>query len=283
MNTSTTNLTTLEVIGNDDDFLSELEAELNAGSIDFPDVEEIGTDELIAAEAEDEDDLERLLAADLDFEDELSAAEEEIEDTDAAIIEDTDVIENTDATIIEDADIVEDVIVPKKKAKAKVKADSAGEPEKIVVKRQSLSGMLPSVALRTALGDRMYKLCIVSNKQASMIDSERNAAIDDYLTGELDVLAKKVKEKAINAFQSACGQSSLSVFTQIAIDLLKDKGVLTGADIKNRYLARPYSPGTASAQSSQLMQLLPVLGIAKRSGNTLELNVDSPLLALLSA
>jgi len=256
-NSSTTNLNTLEVIGNDDDFLSELEAELNADSVDFPDVEEIGTDELIAAEAED--DLERLLAADLEFEDELSAAEA-------------------------DTDIVEEVVAPKKKAKAKAKpkVDADGEPEKVAVKRQSLSGMLPSVALRTALGDRLYTLCAVSDKQASTIDSERNAAIDDYLTGELDVLAKKVKEKAINAFQSACGQASLSVFTQIAIDLLKDKGVLTGADIKNRYLARPYSPGTASAQSSQLMQLLPVLGIAKRSGNTLELNTDSPLLALLS-
>jgi hypothetical protein len=263
-NSSTTNLDTLEVIGNDDDFLSELEAELNAGSTDFPDIEEIGTDELIAAEAED--DLERLLAADLEFEDELSAAA----DTDA------------------DTDIIEEVVAPKKKAKAKAKAkaklkvDADGEPEKVAVKRQSLSGMLPSVALRTALGDRLYTLCAVSDKQASTIDSERNAAIDDYLTGELDVLAKKVKEKAINAFQSACGQASLSVFTQIAIDLLKDKGVLTGADIKNRYLARPYSPGTASAQSSQLMQLLPVLGIAKRSGNTLELNTDSPMLALLS-
>jgi len=256
-NSSTTNLNTLEVIGNDDDFLSELEAELNADSVDFPDVEEIGTDELIAAEAED--DLERLLAADLEFEDELSAAEA-------------------------DTDIVEEVVAPKKKAKAKAKpkVDADGEPEKVAVKRQSLSGMLPSVALRTALGDRLYTLCAVSDKQASTIDSERNAAIDDYLTGELDVLAKKVKEKAINAFQSACGQASLSVFTQIAIDLLKDKGVLTGADIKNRYLARPYSPGTASAQSSQLMQLLPVLGIAKRSGNTLELNTDSPMLALLS-
>ena len=256
-NSSTTNLNTLEVIGNDDDFLSELEAELNADSVDFPDVEEIGTDELIAAEAED--DLERLLAADLEFEDQLSAAEA-------------------------DTDIVEEVVAPKKKAKAKAKpkVDADGEPEKVAVKRQSLSGMLPSVALRTALGDRLYTLCAVSDKQASTIDSERNAAIDDYLTGELDVLAKKVKEKAINAFQSACGQASLSVFTQIAIDLLKDKGVLTGADIKNRYLARPYSPGTASAQSSQLMQLLPVLGIAKRSGNTLELNTDSPLLALLS-
>jgi len=256
-NSSTTNLNTLEVIGNDDDFLSELEAELNADSVDFPDVEEIGTDELIAAEAED--DLERLLAADLEFEDELSAAEA-------------------------DTDIVEEVVAPKKKAKAKAKpkVDADGEPEKVAVKRQSLSGMLPSVALRTALGDRLYTLCAVSDKLTSTIDSERNAAIDDYLTGELDVLAKKVKEKAINAFQSACGQASLSVFTQIAIDLLKDKGVLTGADIKNRYLARPYSPGTASAQSSQLMQLLPVLGIAKRSGNTLELNTDSPMLALLS-
>jgi hypothetical protein len=57
---------------------------------------------------------------------------------------------------------------------------------------------------------------------------------------------------------------------------------MSGVDLKNKYLSRPYSPGTASAQSSQMMQLLPALQIATRVGNTLELNEDSPLLELLT-
>ena len=53
--------------------------------------------------------------------------------------------------------------------------------------------------------------------------------------------------------------------------------------IKDAFEAhRPYGAGTLSAQSSQMMSLLPAMGIAERMGNVLKLNVDSKVLAELA-
>lgn len=252
MTTENTTVETQDIHAGDDDFLAELEAELNADSMESPDVEEVGADDVIAADA------------DTDEPEPQEAASEK----------------------------------PKAKAKAKSKGkpaknasektdakDTEGDAEtsEAKPKRPSVSGLAPSEALRTAMGDKMYEYCVADQAQAKLTGDKRKAAIDQYLADEVDVLAKKVKEKAVNAFMAISGQATLSVYTQVALKMLKDKKEVSGVDIKNKYLNRPYSPGTSSAQSSQMMQLLPALKIAKRQGNVLVLIEDSPLFELLTA
>lgn len=171
----------------------------------------------------------------------------------------------------------------KGKAKAKAKNTDEGDDEVIATpKRPSLSGMPPSAALHTALGNKVYDYCVVNPKMQAMDAEARKVAINEFLANDVDTLAKKVKEKAINVFLALSGQATLSVYTRIALKLLKDKGEFTGADLKAKYLTRPYSPGTSSAQSSQMMMLLPALQIAERKGNLLVLNEDSPIFDILS-
>lgn len=237
---------TNDVFGTDDGFLEELEAELNAGEIESPDVEEVGADDIVAADAEtDEKQPEKK---------EAKGKKKPAPKKSAA-----------------------------KKSAEKKDADADGEPEKQAApKRQSLSGMLPSQAVSTAFGDKMYDYCIMTAEQADMKLDARKIAINEHLIDHVDTLAKKVKEKAINVFQAVGGHATLSVYTQVALQMLKDKGEFSGVELKNKYLSRPYSPGTSSAQSSQMMQLLPALKIARREGNKLVLIDDSPLFDLLT-
>lgn len=253
------------VLSSDDDFLSELENELNASEDTGPDLEsdvDTGADEVVAA------DLDADLEAELDAELEQVLADSDSGEADAE----------------PEAKQAEPEKKPaKKSSKKKTDANpedaeaSAGEPKK----RLSLGGMLPSEALEKAFGDKRYEYCVTTKEQAGMDESTRKAAIDAYLTDQLDTLAKKVREKVINAFQYIGGSATLSVYTVTALNLLKEKGEFTLPELKNVYLDHPYSPGTASAQGSQMMKLLPALNVAQREGNKLVLIEDAPLLELL--
>lgn len=139
----------------------------------------------------------------------------------------------------------------------------------------STAGMKPSDAIRTKIGEKVYDVMAIND------DHMEQAQIDTLLTAA-DALPKKVGEKVGNVAMHLANGVNLSVFTKTAIDLLAEKGEVTIAEIKQKYLDRPYTPGTASAQSSQMSKLLPFLGIATLDGKTLIANESSYLLPMLT-
>jgi len=103
---------------------------------------------------------------------------------------------------------------------------------------------------------------------------------DDFLA-EVNSTAKKVQEKVINLFAAANGKAKLSEYSKIAINLLAESETTSKA-IYEAMLAAKYSTGTARSQSQQMMNLLPLVGIATRDKNVLKLNKDSVLFVALT-
>ncbi|UIS24661.1 hypothetical protein S21ZY_099 [Pseudomonas phage ZY21] len=148
-------------------------------------------------------------------------------------------------------------------------------------KRISTAGMAKSEALATALGDKLDTLLMVdSNDLALPADEQFDKRI--ALLEKIDGLPKKIGEKATNLFAHVSKGAQLSNYTRIAINFLLTNGEMTSKQLKDTYLARPYSEGTASSQTTQLMNLLPALGIAKKEAGKLVVNPTSTLFPLLT-
>lgn len=138
----------------------------------------------------------------------------------------------------------------------------------------------PSSALKSKYGNTIYDLMKLEVSDDHLSEYELRRTVDDRLR-EIDDLAKKVGEKAINIIHFAAGNSILSSYTKIAMKLLKEKGEVTRMEIRQAYLDFPYKVGTANAQASQMMKLMPALNIANREGTTLIANPESKLLPIL--
>lgn len=148
-------------------------------------------------------------------------------------------------------------------------------------KRISTAGMAKSEALATALGDKLDTLLMVDSDDLALPEDQQ---FDKRiaLLEKIDGLPKKIGEKAINLFAHVSKGAQLSNYTRIAINFLLQHGEMTSKQLKDTYLARPYSEGTASSQTTQLMNLLPALGIAKKEAGKLVVNPTSTLFPLLT-
>lgn len=221
------------------------------------------------------------ILGDLDSLDELEANEVQVD----SILEDDD-LEDLESTIEvqsakqeayakQQVSTTPDVsVISTKKEEEKPKVKGAAKP------RMRTASMNPADIVRAKIPN--YKdIVVLSLEDAGLDDTERHEKTE-AVVDSLNSLAKKVGEKAVNLLQAVAGQGSPSVYTQIALDILKKEGECTLTDIKNAYLAHPYSLGTASAQSSQMMQLFPALGIANRQGSKLSLRPDSALFPMLA-
>ena len=150
-----------------------------------------------------------------------------------------------------------------------------------VTKRISTAGMAKSEALATALGDKLDTLLMVDSDDLALPEDQQ---FDKRiaLLEKIDGLPKKIGEKATNLFAHVSKGAQLSNYTRIAINFLLTNGEMTSKQLKDTYLARPYSEGTASSQTTQLMNLLPALGIAKKEAGKLVVNPTSTLFPLLT-
>lgn len=150
-----------------------------------------------------------------------------------------------------------------------------------VTKRISTAGMAKSEALAVALGDKLDTLLMVDSDDLTLPEDQQ---FDKRiaLLEKIDGLPKKIGEKATNLFAHVSKGAQLSNYTRIAINFLLTNGEMTSKQLKDTYLARPYSEGTASSQTTQLMNLLPALGIAKREAGKLVVNPTSTLFPLLT-
>lgn len=164
---------------------------------------------------------------------------------------------------------------------AKTPAPAAAKRAAPVTKRISTLGMAKSVALATALGDKLDDLLTIDEKDKALTDDER---FDKRiaLLETIDNMPKKIGEKAANLFAHVSRGAALSNYTRIAVNFLFSNDELTSKQLKDVYMTR-YSEGTASSQTTQMMNLLPALGIAIKSGGRLIPNPTSTLLPVLTA
>lgn len=142
--------------------------------------------------------------------------------------------------------------------------------------RVSTAGMEPSEAFAHKFGDDLEQYRMT----AEDTDLEANKA---RLHASCDALAKKVKDKAVNMQAFRVRGEALSVYTEIAVRLLVEKGEMTTADLKNAYMTatpKAYTSGTANAQCGQMFQLLPAFEIAEKADSkTLVLKADNVAVA----
>lgn len=112
-----------------------------------------------------------------------------------------------------------------------------------------------------------------------------SVAGDAALEAAVNALPKKVKEKAANLIDFIHKGRTLSVFTRVAVDIMKVEGKLSNerlvraftTEASKRGVSEGYSIGTARSQAGQQIALFGRLGIAKPSGVVLVPNADSPL------
>lgn len=106
------------------------------------------------------------------------------------------------------------------------------------------------------------------DKLQEILGSSLKAVLDN-----VDGIAKKVGEKAVNALQAAITEKSASRYTQMGLDaFFKAEESITCKEIETAMLDKKVAPSTARAQSQQMMQLFTMLGIAVRDGKSIKVN-----------
>lgn len=117
---------------------------------------------------------------------------------------------------------------------------------------------------------------------ASQLGSEFEAIVDG--------MPIKVREKATNLADHVASGKALSVYTQVAVDMLKTDGAVSAKKLVERLVVASkknggagYSIGTARSQAQQQMTLLAGFGVAKKSGTDLVLDTASSIWARLTA
>lgn len=115
------------------------------------------------------------------------------------------------------------------------------------------------------------------------------ALADDGLKAVVDGMPIKVREKAVNLVEHVTKGKALSVYTQVAVDMLKTEGKLSAKKlvehlqvVSKKNGGAGYSIGTARSQAQQQMTLLQGFGIAAKTGTELVPSASSPLWAKLN-
>ena len=244
---------------------------------------------ILGAQDIQEDSLESLMAAELEEEalhDEENAAMQALE---ALEVEADQALEVEEDAVIDKLVLIQTKDVAYEEQAVTTKVDASFDPEKPnviatpkkrTVSKTSTANMLKSDAIIHKLGASRYEVCVLCLSDAALDEAELHAKIDAFILSVND-FPKKVGEKVINMLTHAANGTGMSVYTKIAVTLLRDKESFTIEDLKNQYLDSGYSPGTASAQASQMMRLLPEMGLTNRSGRALTLSTDSVLIDII--
>ncbi|MET2951282.1 hypothetical protein ABXV18_24680 [Vibrio owensii] len=156
------------------------------------------------------------------------------------------------------------------------KPETKSEAKKPAAKRgPGVAGMAKSAAIHTKLGEAVYSHVLLEKGDSELSGAELKTKVDAIIS-DVDNLPKKVGEKILNLFQHLHTGVALSVYTTIALDMLAEKGTLSSTELRTKYEEK-YSKGTASAQSSQLVQVIKFLKIGTAEGKELTLNENSIL------
>ena len=166
---------------------------------------------------------------------------------------------------------------PAEEQKAKIEEpDAKAKKKKTASTRVSLIGMSVSKAIQTVCGSGWRGFMALESTDLDEDGNVRNEVVTSRLKA-FDGLAKKQGQKAINTFKWLSNGNKLEGYVAQALALIVDKGEMTSNDLREHYLAHPYSQGTANSQTNQIMSLFPVLGIATRDSKSLTLNPNSTI------
>lgn len=213
------------------------------------------------------------LLADLDLTPELEAADDE------AIVEVLDPeVEAALETDIERSEAYEDQEVTTVSAEA-APADETPAPKK---RERKASGA--AKASKPKIERDLTKLDLsvfeVTSGETATAES-RDALI------AMRPKQKKIGEKFDNLFQAIASNRAPSVYVMQCFKVLDERKTVTASDLVAALKASDsrkgsgYNEGTARSQAGQIMALFNVVGIATRSGQTLNINANSAIAAKL--
>lgn len=163
-----------------------------------------------------------------------------------------------------------------------VAAEKVSTRKAPTTKRIGTAGMMKSDAVKRALGGKTLDYTLFENAELAGDDAAIEARSEANLK-MIDTLPIKIGEKATNLIAHLSNGANLSNYTVMALEILFKTGELSSKTLKDAYIARPYSVGTANSQCTQLMKLLPALKIAIKHGSVLKVNPDSTLAPMLQA
>lgn len=158
-------------------------------------------------------------------------------------------------------------------------AAPTGKKAPPVTKRISSLGMKKSEALTKALGAKLNDYLTLSVEDVGLDPAALQVKIDAKLA-EIDALPIKIQEKVVNFYAHLSNGATLSNYTKMAIDILVKDREISSKTLRDAYVARPYSLGTANSQCTQLMKLMTVLELADKAAGKLVANPNSSLLPM---
>ncbi len=97
---------------------------------------------------------------------------------------------------------------------------------------------------------------------------------------KIELLPKKVKEKALNAIKALEVGAELSRYTRIALKRLSE-GACTRSELVELYVEAGLGASTANSQATQMRSLFPALGLAEVDTDSIRPIKSSPFFALL--
>lgn len=241
-------------------------------------------DPALAAPEEIADEEQDELLAELEAQDE---AREEIDDLDELLVEatpedDTEVHDSILEGLEEQlaAQAAREEVYAEQDSKVGIIERPASAPVAVMAKPKRVSAAKATAPKREA----RFGTGAAGSYVASVMGDAEIATL-------VDGLPKKVKEKAANLVDFLHKGRPLSVFTQVAVNIMKEEGKLSNerlvraftTEATKRGMAAGYSIGTARSQAGQQIALFGRLGIANNAGGALVPNATSPIWQKLAA
>ncbi|GAL22999.1 hypothetical protein JCM19235_1300 [Vibrio maritimus] len=259
--------------------LADLDA-LEGDSVTTEATTEATTDTAVDMTAIGDDVDAEALLADLELEEELAAIDElpDLSDDMVAKTKEPAAKAETKKPAAKKPAAKADKTPAKEDVKEPVADADKGDDEATKPKSRANGGVRPSEALKVRLGGvEAVSATLIHKPEDATLDADKLQSLIADRLKEIDQAPKKVGEKLVNAYAHLTSGTTLSVYTEMAMTILLEKGELTSQTLFEAYRARPYSEGTSRSQSGQLMKVLPLMGMATRDGQKLTLIDDSVL------
>ena len=149
--------------------------------------------------------------------------------------------------------------------------------------QQRMTFATKSEKIAHRLGDKDVSFLILDTKDQAL-SADEQADEQARVLAMVDEMPIKVGEKATMLFNFLQNRGQLNEVMRRAFTVLLEDGFLSGGSKGNlisNLLTKPYSPGTASSQTTQMFALFPALKICfPRENGQIAMNPDSTILAM---